>query len=507
MTLLGIDIGTSGARAVLYHDTGKIIALASQEYPLNQPRYGWAEQDPEIWWQSVCCTCRSVLKQSNIEPGEISGIGLTGQMHGLVMLDRHGQVIRPAILWCDTRSTLECRELTEIVTFDSLMRITGNPALPGFTASKIQWIKKHEPDAFSACRHILLPKDYIRFRLSGVMATDVSDASGMQILDVPNRRWSDAMIETLQISIHMLGEVFESVELTGSVHHQGAKMTGLAEHTPIVAGAGDNAAAAVGMGVVQDGHAFTTIGSSGVVYAHTRQLTIDPMGRVHAFCSAVPNEWHVMGVTQSAGLSLKWFRDNFCQDYLDIANKMGMDPYVLMDRDAESVPIGSHKLIFLPYLMGERTPHLNGSCRGVFFGLSASHQRSDLIRAVMEGVGYSLNDCYTILKEMGVTAETMLVCGGGGRSQLWRQIMANLYTCPVVTTTSAEGPTFGAAILAGVGIRRFDSVQKACSQLVSIQAPQFPDPLATSSYQPYYRLYRSLYPTLQTAFHSLSEME
>ncbi len=391
--LIGIDLGTSATKTVLFDEGGNVIASASKEYPLNQPQNGWAEQNPEDWKQAALTTIAEVVKKSGVDREEIRGLGISGQMHGLVMLDENNEVIRPSIIWCDQRTARECGEITERVGAERLIEITANPALTGFTASKILWVRNHEPENYAKCRHILLPKDYVRLVLTGEYATEVSDASGMQLLDVPNRCWSDEVLEKLEIDKALLAKVYESPEVTGTILPEIAKLTGLSEKTVVVGGAGDNAAAAVGTGVVQDGKAFTTIGTSGVVFAHSKNVTIDPKGRVHTFCCAVPGCWHVMGVTQGAGLSLQWFRNNFCQDYMEQAEKEGCDVYDYINRDVEGTPLGANRLIYLPYLMGERTPHLDPDCRGVFFGLSAIHTRKDMLRAVMEGVSYSMKDC------------------------------------------------------------------------------------------------------------------
>lgn len=505
--LLGIDIGTSGTKTVLFDLSGRVISSASAQYPMYQPQNGWAEQKPEDWWNAVCVSVRSVLKKSEVLPKDIKGIGLSGQMHGLVMLDKDNRVIRPSIIWCDNRTAEECKEITQKVGAKRLIEITANPALTGFTASKIMWVKKHEPQNYAMCRHILLPKDYIRFMLTGEYATEVSDASGMQLLDVPKRKWSGEVLNALEIDEALLGRVYESVEITGRISEAAGKATGLWPGTPVVGGAGDNAAAAVGTGVVKDGKAFTTIGSSGVLFTHTSRLAIDPKGRVHTFCCAVPGAWHVMGVTQAAGLSLKWFRDNFCQDYVAKAAENGVDPYKLMDADAENVPIGCNRLIYLPYLMGERTPHLDPNCRGVFFGLSAVHTRKDMIRAIMEGVSYSLKDCYSILEEMGAKPNEMMVCGGGANSRLWRQMLSDIYPCEVKTTASKEGPAFGVAILAGVGTGLYKSVEDACDKLIKADALHKPIPENAVKYRRIYSIYKSLYGKLKEQYAELNNVE
>ncbi len=503
---LGIDIGTSGTKTVLFDISGAVIAHSAKEYPLYHPQNGYAEQDPKDWANAVIDTVSDVMSKSGVPKEQVKGIGLSGQMHGLVMLDKECNVIRPAIIWCDQRTANECNEITERVGAERLVTITANPALTGFTASKILWVRKNEPENYQKCAHILLPKDYIRYVLTGEFATEVSDASGMQLLDVPKRRWSEEVLDKLEIDKTLLGKVYESPEITGFVTKEIAERTGLNAGTPVVGGAGDNAAAAVGTGTVENGKAFTTIGTSGVVYAHTSKLSIDPKGRVHTFCCAVPNCWHIMGVTQGAGLSLKWFRDNFCEAEKLTAKNMGVDEYYLMDKEAEKSPIGANRLIYLPYLMGERTPHLDPNARGVFFGLSAMHEKRDLIRAVMEGVSYSLRDCLEIFREMGVEVGEMTVCGGGGNSPLWRSMLADLYNCPISITKSKEGPALGAAILAMVGTGAYSSVSEACKAIVKTKESCVPDSKNSAQYDKYYAIYRKLYPVLKEQFSELSEI-
>lgn len=505
--IIGVDLGTSGTKTVLFDADGNIVASALEEYPLYQPENGWAEQNPEDWWKAAVNTLRQVVEESGVDPQDIKAVGLSGQMHGLVMLDKDGRVLRRSIIWCDQRSGKQCGEITERVGRERLIEITANPALTGFTAAKLLWVRENQPEIYAKCAHILLPKDYVRYMLTGEFATEVSDASGMQLLDVPNRCWSGEVLEKLEIDPALLAKVYESPEVTGEITGDAARLTGLRPGTPVVGGAGDNAAAAVGTGVVENGKAFTTLGTSGVVYAHTDRLAIDPKGRVHTFCCAVPGAWHVMGVTQGAGLSLKWFRDNFCYSEIVSAQGLCIDPYVLLDRQAELSPVGCNKLFYLPYLMGERTPHLDPDCRGVFFGLSAMHVRSDLLRAVMEGVAYSQRDSMEVLRKMGVATGEMLACGGGGTSPLWRQMLADVYNCPVRTVRSKEGPALGAAILAGVGAGLYPSVQEACAKLVQVNPPQQPVAENVEKYEKLYRVYTGLYPALKENFQQLAKLE
>ncbi len=504
--LIGIDIGTSGTKTVLFDEEGKVIASATSEYGMSQPQNGWAEQNPSDWWKAVCETSKAVLQKNEIDASSIKGIGLSGQMHGLVMLDENNEVLRPSIIWCDQRTKAECIEITNKVGAEKLVEITANPALTGFTASKILWVRNNEPDIYKKCKHILLPKDYIRFCLTGEYATEVSDASGMQLLDVKNRCWSKEVLQLLDIEESLLGKVYESVEITGYVSDKASTLTGLYANTPVVGGAGDNAAAAVGTGVVTDGKAFTTIGTSGVVYAHTSKLMIDPKGRVHTFCCAVPGQWHVMGVTQGAGLSLKWFKKEFCIQEIMDAEKQGIDPYQIMDAEAQAIPVGCDELIYLPYIMGERTPHLDPDCRGVFFGLSAMHTRAHLLRAVMEGVVYSLKDCAGILSGLGVSFNEMLACGGGGKSAVWRQMLTDGYECPVVTLETDEGPALGVAILAGVGTGLYSSVEDACKKLIKQNNPIYPVETNVKKMNKIYEVYKNLYPQLKDSFKMLKEV-
>lgn len=504
--VIGVDLGTSGTKTVLFDETGKVIASHTIEYPLYQPKNGYAEQEPADWRNAAFRTIRAVMEQSGVSPEDVKGIGLSGQMHGLVMLDENGEILRRSIIWCDQRTAAECAEITEKVGAERLIEITANPALTGFTASKILWVRNHEPEVYAKCRHILLPKDYVRYCLTGEFATEVSDASGMQLLDIPKRQWSDEVLEKLGIDKSLLAKVYESPEVTGTLTAAAAAECGLKAGTIVVGGAGDNAAAAVGTGVVRDGRAFTTIGTSGVVFAHTSGITIDPKGRVHTFCCAVPGAWHVMGVTQGAGLSLKWFRDQFCQTEKTTAELMGVDPYYLMDKAALESPIGANKLLYLPYLMGERTPHLDPDARGVFFGLSGMHTRRDMLRAVMEGVTYSLRDCVEVCREMGVNVSDMMACGGGGSSPVWRQMLADLYNCPVKTVESKEGPALGVAILAMVGAGIYPSVPEACDAILRTANVQEPVAENVPEYEKYYQMYTKIYPALKTQFAELAKL-
>lgn len=502
MYVIGVDLGTSGTKTVLFDTKGNVIASKTVEYPMYQPQNGWAEQEPLDWWNATLEGIKAVI--NGVDPEKVVSIGISGQMHGLVMLDKENKVLRRSIIWCDQRTSKECVEIEERVGKERLIEITANPALPGFTASKILWVRNNEPEIYAKCAHILLPKDFVRFMLTNEYATEVSDASGMQLLDVKNRSWSKEVLEKLEIDESLLGKMYESPEVTGYITEEIAALTGLKAGTIVVGGAGDNAAAAVGMGVVENGKAFTTIGTSGVVFMHTDDLLIDPKGRVHTFCCAVPNKWHVMGVTQGAGLSLKWFRENFCEDIKLQAEKEGVDPYYIMDKMAETSPIGSERLLFLPYLMGERTPHLDSDARGVFFGISAIHTKKDFIRAVMEGVSFSLMDCLAVFGEMGTSPTEMLACGGGGSSKLWRNMLSDIYNTEIATIKSKEGPALGVAILAMVGADIYKSVEEACSACIEKASIQKPDIENHNRYMEFYEIYKALYPALKENYKVLA---
>ena len=492
--LIGIDIGTSGTKSVLFDTAGNAVASATVEYPMRQPQNGWAEEDPADWWHAAAETLRELAAKAS--DGEIAGIGLSGQMHSLVLLDAAGEVIRPAILWCDQRTGAECADIEALVGHDRLIEITANPALTGFTASKILWVKKHEPENFARCAHILLAKDYIRFKLTGAFATEVSDASGMQLLDVAKRAWSAEVCEKLGIDMSLLAKVYESPEVTGYVTEEVSALTGLAAGIPVAGGGGDNACAAIGTGVCREGRAFTTIGTSGVIFAHTPKMKLDPKGRIHTFCAAVPGEWHVMGVTQAAGLSLNWFRANFAEgtSYRDI------------DAACEALPIGADKLLNHTYLIGERTPELDADARGMFVGLSAAHTKFHLARAVMEGVTYSLCDCLSVLREVGADVSDMALCGGGAKSPFWHGMLADAFGMPIKKMKSGEGAALGAAILGGVAAGVYESVAAGCDACVEADGSVQPDAARHAEYAKFYALYRQLYPALRDTMHAMAKM-
>src|SRR5215472_7489446 len=491
--LLGVDVGTGGTRALLIEGTGKVVASCTSEHaPFASPQTGWAEQDPHDWWRGTCEAVKQVLMRSATPACDIAAVGFSGQMHGAVLLDRAGDVLRPSLIWCDQRSAPEADELTAKIGREKIIGLTCNPALPNFTLTKLLWVRKHEPHLFERFRMLLLPKDYVRYRLSGQYGLDMADASGTLLLDVANRRWSTGMANATGIDPRCLPPLFESPDVCASVSHTGAQATGLKEGTPLVAGAGDQAAGAVGLGVVRAGAVHATIGTSGVVFASTDRPALDPKGRLHTFCHAIPGRWHVMGVTQAAGLSLRWFRDNF-----GVVADDGRDPYDRLSEEAAEAPPGCDGVLWAPYLMGERTPHLDPHARAALAGLAASHSRGHVVRAIMEGVAFSLRDSFSIFAEMNVPVTRVRLGGGGARSWLWRQIQADVYGQPVQILEAEEGAAYGAALLAGVVAGTWSSVDDACEQAVHVAREIQPHKANAPIMNRQYEAYRRLYPALR----------
>ncbi|BCS32758.1 xylulokinase [Luteitalea sp. TBR-22] len=490
--LLGIDVGTGGTRALILDESGVVIASATADHaPFASPRTGWAEQDPDDWWRACRQAVPRALQDAGLQPSDIAAIGLSGQMHGATLLDGAGAVVRPALIWCDQRTQAECDELTTRIGADQLIAWTSNPALTGFTLPKLLWVRRTEPDAWARVRHVLLPKDYIRYKLTGGLATDVADASGTLLFDVARRRWSSEMLAATDLGASLLPEAMEGPQVTGSLTAAGAEAVGLVAGIPVVAGGGDQAAGAVGMGIVRAGAVSATIGTSGVVFAATDRPALDPKGRVHTFCHAVPGRWHVMGVTQAAGLSLRWFRDRFGSGPDD-----GRDPYERLTDEAMAAPAGADGVLWAPYLMGERTPHLDADARAALVGLAASHTRGHVIRAILEGVAFSLQDSFTILREMQVPVEGIRLGGGGARSPLWRQVQADVYGQAVQTVAAEEGAAYGAGLLAGVGAGVWPDVDTACQRVVRVTSEVEPgeaQPVLARQYE----AYRVLYPALK----------
>jgi xylulokinase len=497
MNYLGIDVGTGGTRALIMDVQGHVVASASAEHQhFASPRPGWAEQDPCDWWQACGAAVRRALQSGNVRAEEIGCVGFSGQMHGAVLLDSSDEVVRPAIIWCDQRSEAQCNELEKLIGRDALIRLTCNPPLTNFTVTKFLWVRETEPQAWARVAHVMLPKDYVRFRLTGERAIDMADASGTLLLDVANRRWSAEVLAKTGIDQKLLPALFESPQVCGKVSAAGAEASGLKAGTPVVAGAGDQAAGAVGMGIARVGAVSATIGTSGVVFASTDRPAMDPQGRLHTFCHAIPGRWHVMGVTQAAGLSLRWYRDQFGAASPGFQMKDGRDPYDVFAEEGAAAPAGSEGAFWAPYLMGERTPHLDPNARGALVGLTASHTRAHVIRAILEGVAFSLKDTFTIFEEMKVPVTAIRLGGGGARSPLWRQIQADVYGHEVEIVAAEEGAAYGAAILAATGAGAWSSVEQACDAIVRMAKKITPNQKDSAVMQQAYRGYRKIYPAL-----------
>ncbi|GIW96335.1 MAG: xylulokinase [Pirellulaceae bacterium] len=497
---LGIDIGTSGTKTLVVNEQGEILAEANQGYPLYHPRPLWSEQDPEDWWQAVIQTVRKATAAAQVRPADVKAIGLSGQMHGSVFLDKRGRVIRRAILWNDQRTAAECRELEELAGGrKQLIRMTANPALTGFTAPKILWLRNHEPKNFERTAKILLPKDEIRRRLTGECATDVSDASGMLLLDVRRRRWSKPLLEKLQLDESLLARCVESEEVTGTLTPQAAELLGLTTDCLVVGGAGDCAANGIGTGVVRQGILSTSLGTSGVVFVHCDQVQIDPEGRLHTFCHAVHGKWHMMGVSLTAGGALQWFVERLCAE-------LGEKVYEVLTAEAQQVPAGSEGLFFLPYLAGERTPHADPLARGCFVGLTLKHGRGHLARAVMEGVAYALRDSLEIIRSLGVPVRQIRASGGGARNPLWRQIQASMFGQKVVTINAEQGPAYGVALLAAVGAGYYKNVEEACAATIRVVSETKPHRPSIATYDKGFPVFQELYRALKPLFRSIDAL-
>ncbi len=516
MALLGIDLGTSGVKALLIREDGTALASATVEYPLSTPRPLWSEQDPADWWRGVCEATRAVLAQARLTGSDIRAIGLSGQMHGLTLLDKSGEVLRPAILWNDQRTSAQCDEITRLAGGKRrVLELTANVVLPGFTAPKILWVRENEPEVYARVAHVLLPKDYIRYKLSGEFATEVSDASGMSVFDVRNRTWSDEMLRALDIPREWMPRCAESHEVTAHVSATAATEIGLAPGTPIVGGGGDNAAGAVGNGVVREGIVSASIGTSGVVFATAEKFAMEPEGNLHAFCHAIPATWHMMGVMLSAGGSLRWHRDVISRGREGIGDSR-LENGVHVERpisyddlmaDVASVSPGAEGLIFLPYLTGERCPYPDPLARGAFIGLTLRHTQAHLTRAVVEGITYGLADSLTLIRGLGVRINEVRAIGGGARSAVWRQMLADVFDAEITLINSSEGGAFGVALLAGVGSGVWGSTREACDATLKVTTRVEPskDAAIRERYAETYARYREMYPALAVIFAKLQQ--
>jgi xylulokinase len=488
---LGLDISTTGSKALLVDENGVVVATASSPHTLQNPRPLWSEQNPSEWWRAASISIRSVLEKASIGGERVAAVGLTGQMHGLVLLDAKGNVLRPAILWNDQRTQSQCDEIYQRIGRERFIQITGNVALTGFTAPKILWVKENEPNVYAKAKHILLPKDYVRYKLTGEYAMDKADGAGTVLFNLKSRDWSREVLDALDIDASWMPPTSEGPEFTGRVNEEAASLTGLKVGTPIAAGGGDQAAGAVGVGAVEMGVVALTVGTSGVVFAPTSSALIEPQGRLHAFCHAVPGMWHFMGVMLSAAGSLQWYRDT-------LASNMDFDELL---KEAESIPAGCEGLQFLPYLSGERTPHPDPLARGAFIGLTLRHTRAHMTRAVLEGVSFGLKDSFMLIQNAGLEKITQVRASGGGtKSALWRQILASTLEAELVTVNTTEGAAYGAALLAGVGAGAWSDVVSACDEAIKLSGSIMPDPAQVEAYRKAYPLYQELYPALKSNF-------
>lgn len=491
MYFLGIDTSTTSSKALLIDQQGKVLAVSSSPHSLQTPQPLWSEQDPAEWWQAVSASIRQVLEKANVAGSEVSGVGLTGQMHGLVILDAGGTVLRPAILWNDQRTQAQCDEIHRRIGKERFIQITGNVALTGFTAPKLLWVAQNEPEIYGRIAHVLLPKDYIRYKLTGAYALDKADGAGTVLFDLKERNWSPEVLKALDINPAWMPPTFEGPEITGKVTQQAAELTGLLAGTPVVAGAGDQAAQAVGVGAVEAGIIGLTVGTSGVIFAATAAPLIEPAGRLHAFCHAVPGMWHFMGVMLSAAGSLQWYRDTLAPgvSFDDLLNA------------AVNLPAGSEGLQFLPYLSGERTPYPDPLARGAFVGLTLRHTQAHMTRSVLEGVAFGLKDCFGLIQEAGLGKISQIRASGGGtKGALWRQILADVLESELVTVNTTEGAAYGAALLAGVGLGVWKDVFSACRDCVQITGTTKPNSQNFAAYRDAYSVYQELYPALRPIF-------
>ena len=500
---LGIDIGTSSTKTILIEPGGRIVSEASQAYPLYHPKPLWSEQDPEDWWSAVCKTVKAAVRKAKVKPAAVKGIGLSGQMHGSVFLDKKDKVIRKALLWNDQRTDAECEEIESLAGGrKKLIKMVANPALTGFTAPKILWLRNNEPKKFDRVRKVLLPKDDVRRRMTGTYATEVSDASGMLLLDVAKRKWSKSLLSKLGLDRDLFGEVFESEDVTGTLTSAAAKALGLTTDCVVVGGAGDCAANALGTGVVNSGTLSMSLGTSGVMFVHSDKMKVDPTGRLHTFCHAVRDKWHMMGVTLTAAGALNWFVETMAKE-LASGKK---DPFKTLIAEANKIPVGSEGLFFLPYLSGERTPHADPYARGSFVGLTLKHQRGHLTRSILEGVAYALRDSLAIIKELDVPVKKIIASGGGAKSEVWREIQAGVMGQNVVRINAEQGPAFGVALLAAVGGGEYKNVSTACKATIKVVEKTSSTAKSRKEYDQAFPVFQDLYHSLKADFKKISEL-
>jgi xylulokinase len=498
--LLGLDIGTSGVKSILINEMGETLASAFADYPLSTPKPNWVEQDPLDWWNATVKVIQKIISSPIISLNQLAGIGLSGQMHSLVILGKNNAVLRPAILWSDTRTDEECAEINRTFDIELLKRTVANPAIEGFTLPKILWVRKHEPDVFNKIARVLLPKDHIRYKLTGEFAMEVSDASGTLMFDVWKRKWSGELLQKLNLPETWLPAVFDSVDVCGRILPEVSKLTGLPVGLPVVGGGADNTCGAVGTGVISEGQVLASIGTSGVVFAPTRTPKVEKEMRVHTFCHSVPQCWYAMGVMLMAGGALRWYKDTFAGEEIEKARVANKDVYDLITVEAETIDAGSEGLFFQPYLAGERTPHRSASARAAFIGATLRHTKAHFSRAVIEGITFGMRDSLEIIKSLGITIDQIRLTGGGAKNKFWRQLQANIYGTEIALVNSSEGPAFGAALLAGAGTGVFASIGQAVEQTIRITERIEPDLTLSERYSDYYRIYSKIFPNLKDSY-------
>ncbi|QQE13262.1 xylulokinase [Planctomycetota bacterium] len=505
--LLGIDIGTSGTKTLICDAQGKVLATATAPHTLQSPKPSYSEQNPDEWWDATCKATKAVLRKAKLKKADVKAIGLSGQMHGSVFLSKQGKPLRPAILWNDQRTAAECVEIESLVgSRKKLIKAVGNPALTGFTAPKILWVRKNQPRIYNQTAQILLPKDYIRFRMTGTFATDVADASGYLLLDVAKRKYNQSVLKKLDIDPALLPPTFESHEITSELSAEGAKALGLQPGTPVVAGAGDNAAAAIGNGVTSSGILTASIGTSGVMFAHADSPTLDPAGRVHTMCSAVDGKWCVFGCELSAGACLQWFRNNLAEDIIKQAKKLKTDPYRLLLEKAADIQPGCEGLFFQPYLTGERCPHPDPDAKAAWIGLSIRHTHAHMTRALLEGVTFGMTDILQIMRNMDIPVKTIRLTGGGAKDPFWRQMQADIYNAKTAIVNADEGPAYGVALLAAVGIGLYPNVTAACKAAITQTETLKPARKLANFYKKQHAQYQRLYTALAPEYKNISKL-
>jgi xylulokinase len=503
--LLGIDVGTTGIKAALFDTKGKLNYSSFKEYPLITPHPNWVEQNPTDWWEKTLEALKDITENSKIPADQIKGISLSGQMHSSVFLDKEGEVIRPCILWCDQRTNKECREIIDKVGEKKLISITGNTAMTGFTAPKVLWLRNNEPDNYKNLNTLFMPKDYIRYKLTGKLAAEFSDASATILFNIKEKKWDKELLKALDIDNAILPDCYESIDVCGKITKEVSKITGILSGTPVIAGGADNTCGAVGTGIVKQGLMMVSLGTSGIVFCHSETPKIDEGKRIHAFCHSAPGKWYLMGCMLSAGGAFRWFRDELAAEEKKIAKSKKIDTYEILTEEAQKISVGSEGLFFLPYLTGERSPHNDPYAKGAYIGITLRHNKKHMIRALLEGISFGLRDSLEVVKDLGQEINEIRITGGGARSPVWRQMLADIFNLPLKTITSSEGPALGAAIMAGVGVGIYENIEKACEDIIKTEETTEPAQKNVEKYQNFYKTYGRLYKSLKKDFSDIDK--